>query len=449
MAGMRYQPQGAARLNTLNPLTRGMKVAINAGSGVVNLVNNRILSPNAVNGASLIPALPSHAGLGWTTAGRESGWVAGSVESEDLVGDEGTILVMFTVTESVGASDANNHCLFIQGGVNPNGTVNQSMLGQGIVIPPYLNQRGLRAQWRLRGYNTLTLPGVAGVLETGQTYTAISTYQRLGLCELFLNGKSIASATAPDQPLGPLNIGTGFQVARSFALGPASAVLACSWDRKLTQAEIDSVTANPWQLLAAEDDFDYLSAAAVQHVIAVEGAALAVTGGQARMRVSRRLIVTPASLAIAAGPVAMRASRRISVAPAGLVMAAGPVALSITRRIKVEPAAMVLTGGPVEMRYGQKATPNSYTLPVSPAAITIAGGEVGMRVTRRLSVAPAGIVIEGQQVAFVPGARAGVIDASKVPPSRTVKFVGGQRVVIFSGGVRVATFNGGKRTVRF
>lgn len=41
------------------------------------------------------------------------------------------------------------------------------------------------------------------------------------------------------------------------------------------------------------------------------------------------------------------------------------------------------------------------------------------------------------------------IDASKVPPVRTVKFAGCQRMVIFSGGKRVVTFNGGTRIVRF
>jgi len=490
MAGMRYQPQGAAQIDRLNPITRGLRIATSAGTGHRNIVNGREFTALA---GKVSVVEPNSQGVGWSSVGA-AGWRGMTDPSEDLFGiDEATMMVAFVVTETVGAADTRSHTLVSYGGVAGS---NVMQYGHAIIVPNYTSQRGLRASWRVTGYSTISMSANT-VLVRGMVGIAIATYQRNGTCELYLNGQVVTTMAGPDKPLDLSTIqGGGIVVAQSDTLGPFSVLGSGTWDRRLSADEIASLSANPWQLFRSSDETDDLPATAVQRVLAIAAAALALTGGQVRMAVSRRLAVAPASLSVVAGQVAMRAARRLQVDRAAFTLAPGqlsmlaarrlgiqPTALQLVgggigmraaRRLQVAPASLVLTAGQVEMMYAHKELPGGYTLPVSAAAVILGGGDVRMRVSRRLAVAPARLglvsgavrVLVGRRLLVSPArlelvgrgvtlrfsAESPPFDISKIHPARIVVFEGsGSRVTVFDGsGSRVIPFEGsGSRVTPF
>jgi len=252
-----YQPQGYARIDAGNPTARGMRMALNAGSGFMNLVNLRTMTPAPKAGGpveALIRGTPQ--GVAFNQSGTNAGFMAPTEPSEDLhLLDQATILTYFVVTETTGAGDADGRGLFVNGGSEYIG------LGSGLMIPPYANQKALRATWRQANYTSLNLPSTGLILVPGMVVCAIQTFQRNGLCQLYVNGQVLSSATAVDQPLSLDNLGVkGVQVSYSNRLGVAQTLLGCTWGRLLSPGEIASLSANPWQLfensyISDEDEY--------------------------------------------------------------------------------------------------------------------------------------------------------------------------------------------------
>lgn len=88
--------------------------------------------------------------------------------------------------------------------------------------------------------------------------------------------------------------------------------------------------------------------------ILVSPAALALTGGNVTMRVTRKIAAAPAVLTLAVGDVRLRAARRIGISPAALQATAGQVLLRVARCLPVAPAQLVMVGGTVTLRYSSE-----------------------------------------------------------------------------------------------
>ena len=232
----------------------------------------------------------------------------------------------------------------------------------------------------------------------------------------------------------------------------ANVAILAVWNRALSPEEVAQWQANPWQVIAADEEDEYVAAAQSGYALNVGAAALSLAGGQVGMRVSRRLQVAPASMLVAPSPVGMRASRRLPVAPVALALTGGVVAMSYTAKqdpnsytLPVSAAAMTLTGGNVGMRVSRR-------LRVEPASLVLAGGAVRTLVGRRLMVSPAGLQLAGGQVTLRFSARGEPFDITKIHPSRLVIFEGsGSRITPFEGtGSRITPFEGsGSRITRF
>ena len=448
MAGMRYQPQGRVRIDSSNPISKGL-ISVIVGSHSHDVATGqRIADSFRAGNTSNRSITPSGFGID-----GQRGQAKSLLSGNDTI-YSGSMFVI-AITDNISAEQiiaeigGNSSFAEQQRGIRLNGgrvgTYSRNLFE---VVSP-------------SGY---THPRNAPIV-IGTTYTGAAT-------TLYLDGVLVSAGNTASRngPASMFNVGGILgQTSQYFLRG--SIPVAFAWNRELSAEEMRSLSANPWQMFLSSVEDDDIVAQAASHVLSIESAALAFDGRSVSMRVSRQLPAQPAALALSSGHIALRAARRVPVASAslgiaagnvqvrtsrrfsfgsiGLELGAGAVAIRAMRRMAMAPASLVVADGQVDMLYSQSPVAASYTLPLSAAAMTIAGGGVLMRVTRRLSVGPVHIAVSGQQVTFSAGNRLGQIDASKVPLSRTVKFSGGRRVVIFSGGMRVATFNGGKRTVRF
>jgi hypothetical protein len=360
MAGMRYQPQRPSRIGGKSPLARGLKIAVNAGAGYLNLVNGRILTPAAWQAGGVLPAASANTrGLGWSAAGTNVGWTSTTTAAEDFgVTDQATIMTFFVVPGDVGAADDVSHFMALQGGVG-----GLEDYGCSISIPPYSSVKGLRATWRQANYSVTRTPDVQNVLSKGMVGCAISTFQRNGLCELFLNGKQITSVTdANNQPVDNSTIGTGLLISGSLKQAPFTVLLACTWNRKLSANEITSLSANPWQVFEAPEE-DYEVAAAASADVAATPSGVSASGSAGAAVASGSAAATPSGVAASAlvGAATAQAGSSANAAPVG-VSAAGSV------------GSATASGGAAAAPVGIAATGLTGSAPASGGAAVLANG---------------------------------------------------------------------------
>lgn len=414
MAGMRYQPQGVARLDRGNPLLRGAQ-AILVGGMSVNLVTGQ---PLAVVG----PGVASR----FVPGGRADLFRKNfykSTESLDAIGTRDFREFWIGVPSAdLGARGSASTSGFLLGsgnnqtGIAGNIGSNNSQGGEGshwgIVTDP--------AAWsRLSTANENLVPGALTVLISQRRSDRMEAWRDGFLRRTVMQAP--ASITASELIVGSFIKNTDYWPASSDMV--MAGRLIGAW----TPEQIRAFSANPWQIFDAAEYDDLEVVQALGYTLGVERAELALSGGQVGMRVSRRLraepaaltvapgavalrasrrlVVAPAALEISAGNVALLASRRLGVAPAAMEITAGDAALRVSRRLSVVPAALAIAGGEVAMQYAQKPEPGSYVLDVSATAMTLAGGNVGMRVSRRLRVEPADLALSAGAARLLVGRR--------------------------------------------
>jgi len=454
MNGMRYQPQGSARLSQS---ARGVRLALNGATP-----GRPAFGPSAVQTGEA-----SRASAIFGMAQSFNGSNQALTVPLDLRNTEAVTVI--ALVDGLGSSGAQQ--ILWEFGADTVGT------RQG--FDAYVNSSGFLEVWTgssgtQREGNTYVLPAGQHVIACTYDHTQPGQSQ----VALYVDGvlQTRTAVVATGVPRGAFLSSNLYIAARTASSSWANVRIGALFvfDRALPSNEIFSISQNPWQPFADPDEDDYLAPQAASYTLNVQPAAMALTTSPVGMRASRKLAVAPAALSLAASNVAMLASRRLAVLPAAMAVTGGQVVARVSRRLPVTPAAMVMTGGPVSMPYAPKPEAGSYSLPVSAAAMTITGGSVGMRVARRLRVEPASLVLAGRAVRMLVrrrlmvspaglqlaggsvtlrfSARGEPFDISKIHPSRLVIFEGsGSRITPFEGsGSRITPFEGsGSRITRF
>jgi len=252
------------------------------------------------------------------------------------------------------------------------------------------------------------------------------------------------------------------------------------------QVDAAALSLNPWQLFDDLSDDDVATSAAAQpntYTLSAAPGAFGLAGASAGLTINRRLAGGNGSFSLTGSAAGLRAGRRIVGSVGTITLGGVPAALVASRKLPAAAGAFALAGAEASLRVARRlaASAGSFTLaasdaqlvysPVPEAATIVAGtgqlvlsgAAVGMRVTRRMQVQVGSFALAGAAAAINYTAPSGeAIDISKVSPARIVVFEGsGSRVVQFeSSGSRVTPFGGsgsrvtpfegsGSRTVRF
>ena len=460
MRAMRFQPQGAVRLNAAHPLLVGLAEVWLPGvssRGIISGTDSSAVADGSKKGT------PRGVGFNCTSTGRR-------YSTTILNGQSFAWLVV-----AHRRSDATNCSI-----VRKDGTATPMQEWDGQVRAAFFNGGGGFAG--LHNYGP-----VADFADRVSTFCGtVSESERV----IFSNGGPSIAASAAPAVAGPTT--------HPFCIGATegSSEVASNWTvlavflwqgvQIPSSGQLRALELNPWQLFAARDDEDDLAAAA-SYTLGVTGASLSISGGPVGMTAARRMRVQPASASIGAGLVGIRIARRLAVQTGALALVVGSVRMPAARRLPVSPAALVATGrnvgmtaarrlnvqssalsligggagmsiarrlgvqatslligagnvvmraarrlpvspmtfaitaNAVGMQYSPVISPGSYVLPVSAASMMLGGGNIGMRVVRSLAVSPAALSLGGGSIRALRG-RLLVVSAASL--SMTVGQVG-------------------------
>jgi len=471
MPGMRYQPQGLARVASAG-IASGMVFSVQGGTGLRDVVRGLQSNARAPGANHAVRAFPG--GLAFDCRGLAAGgFVSIPGEAGQLASDQSLVLDIIIAGAPTGSVPA-------IGGIWRSGTQDDAQL-----VVERSSADAIQVRFRIGGAGATRVFNVGASTLYGRRITlAVSILRGLGR-SIFLrvaaSGQVIfdqevsytTSGSSDITPTGAEYISVGSEQIENPSRDPNCIIYAQHhFSRALSADEVASLSRAPWQVYQAPED-EAVESPAIERRLSVGPTGLSLGGGQVSMRVSRRLHAAPAALAVSAAQVALRVARRMSVQPVSLAVLARPARMLTSRRFGVQPAALAVagqgvairagrrlrvspvvlgaTGNQVGMQYAPAPLPGSYTLPVSAAVTTLDGGAVGMRVTRRLPVAGIHIRVDTADMQFHLRRVSGSIDMSWVSLSRIVRFESsGSRLVIFEGsGSRVVVFEGSGKRVRF
>ncbi len=229
--------------------------------------------------------------------------------------------------------------------------------------------------------NSLEVRPVALQLSGGEIAMRVSRRVLVQATQLQLAGADVAVRATRKMSMQPavLSFASGqvdLRAARRVAvsaadlvLGTGAAQLRATRRLPVTAAEIAlqpgpvqlravrrlAVTPAVATLVGGSIEFVYTPAEeGNSYSIPVSPAALAFTGGNVTMRVTRKIAATPAALTLATGDVRMLAARKLGVGAAALQATAGRVLLRAARCLPVAPAQLLVVGGAVTLRYSSQ-----------------------------------------------------------------------------------------------
>lgn len=391
MDGLRFQPQGGARLDRCNPLTRGIS-DVWVASSLATLVRKFPATRAGYNGSpeTVIDAFgPAGKFVRGDGVTKYAGIQLAS-NSNDLIGPTTTWFIVRRCRDTVvrgtymhygyDKSGLNRCLLGAPEGSNITWDYGNAMGGSGRLQAPYTKDTMLE-----------TLVVVAGQVKGREIWRRgvkiasdpSAKYQR-------------ASDTAPFG-IGAIGDGillggngggnTEFDDVENYMFGVSN--------REWSDAEIVRWSRNPWQIF--EDTHADDAAIAASYLTSIQPGSLALAGAQIATRTGRRLAVQPAALVATGMQVALRSSRTMAVSPSMLAVGAGGIAVRAARQLAASPAAMALSGGQVSRQVARR-------LAVAPSAMAVADGQVSTRVSRGLIVTPAAMAMSGSQVGlqYVP-----------------------------------------------
>jgi hypothetical protein len=242
-AGMRYQPQGAVRLNRSNPIANALvSLVVVTPSGTFDLVNPKLTFKQG----SLISLNAGPKGLGLYSS--SSAIVDGCAAPRGAYGKAAVQLPLTFMTVTDGMSST--------GGNRVIGEVGYPVYGGYGLLMDY---GFLRAGIFVGGaYNTVTAPtasagsGIYAMVADGTNLTLYDGGKVVG------TPKAISGTVTYDNSYGHISIFG--EAVENYPAATGRVYYQAAWNRALSQAELKSLAENPWQLFAAQDeaDFDYV-----------------------------------------------------------------------------------------------------------------------------------------------------------------------------------------------
>jgi hypothetical protein len=228
----------------------------------------------------------------------------------------------------------------------------------------------------------------------------------------------------------PLRVGARLNTAGAQQWSTGGLLLVIVWKRTLTDAEMQSLADNPWQLFQGRRRRMWMSPAAfAAYVLRVETASFLASVSDAVLTASRRLVGAVGALMTNWSPANLLASRRVTASAgafavtgnAASILAARTLAanvgtfgltgamapMTVARRLAAQPGAFTLSPSAIQMVYtpAPGAGGPTYTLIASLGAFNVASNAGGLLARRLLPAASGTFVLAGTVAALLAGRR--------------------------------------------
>lgn len=469
MGALRQQPRGPLRSNRANSIARGLRI-VQVGAGVGPFVS-----------AGDVATVTGPYGY----AKKFSGSPQYLTAANDFISPTSLTFLVIAAHDLLSGDQ-----VYMSIGAATNNRV---------VL--YKDSAGRAAIFSGAGATGVQAVNPGATLALGRTYVIGGRVSGSSSRDVWLDGVKLATNTAAATPLACERVTIGAQWTSGapslYLNGPVS--LALAWDRPLSDAEMASVSANPWQLFddGLDDEDDFATVAAVGHngLAYPQGVATSASVGTVTTTAGARcsplgvfaaasvgVVSASAGTSVAASPLGVTATGNVGTAlasagaraaPAGVVASVQVGAATATggSASTAAPAGVSATAmvGPPSAIGGSSAMPPGVTASASVGQAIASAGVNGTAAPDGVAAAASiGSVVVSAGARCAPtGVRAFTsvgavfatgniaipdpvfIDATKVPVVRTVTFDGCIRTVVFKGGIRTTVFAGSTRTVRF
>ena len=226
------QPQGAVEIDYGDSITRGLL------SSMVASLDTDVVRKTRLTSRSGKPE-PTQLGMASPTSTSQGFSASSENIAVNRLFDEITLVAVVVGQLSANPTSSTfTHCGGHETAIVQTGYAINGISAKAYYHPTYTGTFALNSP-----VNTL--------LANGQMQVIVFRYRRNGLCELFVNNVVVASGTSANNAVKfdhPFGLGFN-QITKGSGLSAAAGTLANAiYGRALTDAEIASISSNPWQL---------------------------------------------------------------------------------------------------------------------------------------------------------------------------------------------------------
>lgn len=405
--GFDRQPQGPVEVDWSNPIARGLVNAFNPSGGLKGFGGSLSGVPSSLS--------PTPVGLGYYASSAVTTLsVPGNVRDAIFAAGEATCVQIL-----VGVSTVD------QGA----GTLGSNADGDHYPYGGLLYLAGFT--------NTRIINGIAPVVDIMRPHV-LAIQGKSGSHRITQNGKVLGTSSI------------GFSLASTISLNLSRAgyawhyrggiVLHCLWNRYLSDAEIASISANPWQLFRDDTSdaliFDMGSTAGPTVLVANPGG-LSLAGQANSFLRGLRLSADPGALSLS-GQAATLVFGAVypMAADAGALSLAGQAATLVVNRIT---PVLVANPGGLSLTGQQASTLATRLLVANPGALSLAGQQATTAASRKLVADPGSINLLGMAASLGNG-----LGVSNVYVKVSGAYVAASALRVKQGGV----YSGGQAFVK-
>jgi hypothetical protein len=278
MAFQRYQPIGRAKIDWSNPITDGLAFAYSHGVAASGFCVNGLTSIQYASGS----AKEVQAGYGLRSPSNRAYTLANN-------GITGTSYSLFALGSGSNGSNAQSAIDDDDGGTNTR-RFQFRVVSNTVQIIPFNTSGGTT------GVPSIATPLTAAEVARGYTMGAVVTPSMVTAWQN--NQKATATPSGLPAQSGNVSIGARKTGAQGWVNGGLS--LVAGWNRALTDAEMQSLAANPWQIFLNSEEEDIFIGSAAATPAGITGSLNATLGAVGLSGTGTTAVSGTASIALAA-----------------------------------------------------------------------------------------------------------------------------------------------------
>lgn len=376
------QPQTAAGVDWGNPLSQALSFAWNAFAPTIDVVSN---SAGTISGGSTTGA--STKGIAFSSsAGVSNGINFGS--SYKPIKANSTNYTILSLAKPV-----------------PNGSgVRQTFWAQGDDGGSPFRQYTLMADGAGAGVGSIELQQYDGAvialaysntLAVNNQWRAFVGRRSGSTADVFVDGKNATISSSGTYGVsvdttGPTYVSGVSGQSRALVSGNA---LVLVWNRALSDAEIASVSANPWQLFAPRTQRIWTAASGGAYSITAQPGSYALSGQTSTITRSRLLTGSAGSYAVTGQNATVSRSRLITASAGAYAIAGQSATLVRSRLITAQAGAYTYTGQSATITY---AGAGAYTLTALAGSYALTGQAATMTKSRVINASAGSYALAGK-----------------------------------------------------
>lgn len=390
------QPQGIARINAANPISKNIAFAICGNSR--DIISGETPANVGIVGGATANGYGQFYAANNTTQGLT--FAASNLATTDLFRNAGSFVFVFTT-----------------------GTINTSAAGNTLATKSFSSTFGFRIKINdTRGIN-LSINGsgsdinanTSGITIADNTsYVVVVTQDSgiphaIGAIRIYVNGTNYlinsgtSSGVSGTDAVASLGVGTIGAATYAFS---GTMNLALAIRRSLSDAEAKSLSVNPWQVFSSpRRTFKVFSVASgvVNYTLSATSTAYAISSKTATLGFNRKLSATSSAYAIASKTANLQLGHALSATSQAFAVASKTAIFALNRKLAAASSAYAISSKTATLTYNPGTVAVNYTLSAASNAFAISSKAATFAFNRNLSAVSSSYTVSIKTASLVLG----------------------------------------------